>query len=278
MIEEQDKKQQTHQKKMEKLKDSIDASIAAADKECGVFVLLTGNGKGKSSSAFGMVMRILVEALPALESNWMLMLIMLSVLSMALGNITAIVQNNIKRLLAYSAIAHVGYFLLGMIAGTADGYSASMFYILVYCLTSIAGFGVIIFMSRAGFECDKLDDFKGLWQRSPWVALMMLMTVMSMAGVPPFVGFWPKLEVIMAVINADKGLVWLAVTAMVFSIIGAFVYLRIAKVMFFDKPTSEEPIESDVAMTVTLSLNGLSMLGLGLFPAVILNYCIAVFA
>ena len=229
-------------------------------------------------AAFGMVMRILVEALPGLEDNWMLMLIMLSVLSMALGNITAIVQSNIKRLLAYSAIAHIGYFLLGMIAGTADGYSASMFYILVYALTTIAGFGVIIFMSRAGYECDTLDDFKGLWQRSPWYALMMLMTIMSMAGVPPFVGFWPKLEVIMAVINADKGLVWLAILAMVFSIIGAFVYLRIAKVMFFDKPESEEAITSDLSMRVTLSLNGISMLVLGLFPAVILNYCIAVFA
>ena len=229
-------------------------------------------------AAFGMVMRILVEALPSLEDNWMLMLIMLSVLSMALGNITAIVQSNIKRLLAYSAIAHIGYFLLGMIAGTADGYSASMFYILVYALTTIAGFGVIIFMSRAGYECDTLDDFKGLWQRSPWYALMMLMTIMSMAGVPPFVGFWPKLEVIMAVINADKGLVWLAILAMVFSIIGAFVYLRIAKVMFFDKPESEEAITSDLSMRVTLSLNGISMLVLGLFPAVILNYCIAVFA
>ena len=229
-------------------------------------------------AAFGMVMRILVEALPGLEDNWMLMLIMLSVLSMALGNITAIVQSNIKRLLAYSAIAHIGYFLLGMIAGTADGYSASMFYILVYALTTIAGFGVIIFMSRAGYECDTLDDFKGLWQRSPWYALMMLMTIMSMAGVPPFVGFWPKLEVIMALINADKGLVWLAILAMVFSIIGAFVYLRIAKVMFFDKPESEEAITSDLSMRVTLSLNGISMLVLGLFPAVILNYCIAVFA
>ncbi|MEL0035711.1 MAG: NADH-quinone oxidoreductase subunit NuoN [Gammaproteobacteria bacterium] len=229
-------------------------------------------------AAFGMVMRILVEALPGLEDNWMLMLIMLSVLSMALGNITAIVQSNIKRLLAYSAIAHIGYFLLGMIAGTADGYSASMYYILVYALTTIAGFGMIIFMSRAGYECDTLDDFKGLWQRSPWYALMMLMTIMSMAGVPPFVGFWPKLEVIMAVINADKGLVWLAILAMVFSIIGAFVYLRIAKVMFFDKPESEEAITSDLSMRVTLSLNGISMLVLGLFPAVILNYCIAVFA
>lgn len=229
-------------------------------------------------AAFGMVMRILVEALPGLESNWMMMLIFLSVLSMGLGNITAIVQSNIKRLLAYSAIAHVGYFLLGMIAGTPDGYSASMFYILVYALTSIAGFGVIIFMSRAGFECDTLDDFKGLWHRSPWYAFMMLMTIMSMAGVPPFIGFWPKLEVIMAVLNADKGLVWLAVLAMVFTIIGAFVYLRIAKVMFFDEPTSDEALSSDMSMRVVLSLNGLAMLGLGLFPALILNYCIAVFA
>ena len=172
-------------------------------------------------ATFGMLMRLLTEALPDLQSHWMMMLIILSVLSMGLGNITAIVQSNIKRLLAYSAIAHVGYFLLGIVAGTAEGYSASMFYILIYALTTMAGFGIIIFMSRAGFECDKLDDFKGLWQRSPWYALMMLMTIMSMAGVPPFIGFWPKLEVIMSVIHADNGLMWLAITAMVFSIVGA---------------------------------------------------------
>jgi len=229
-------------------------------------------------AAFGMIMRILVEAMPSLESNWMMMLIILAVLSMGLGNITAIVQSNIKRLLAYSAIAHVGYFLLGMIAGTPDGYSASMFYILVYALTTVAGFGVIIFMSRAGFECDTLDDFKGLWQRSPWYAFMMLMTIMSMAGVPPFIGFWPKLEVIMAVLNADKDLVWLAVVAMVFSIVGAFVYLRIAKVMFFDAPETDAELGSDLSMRIVLSLNGLAMLGLGLFPTLILGYCVAVFA
>ncbi len=229
-------------------------------------------------ATFAMVMRILVEAMPSLADNWMIMLIILSVLSMGIGNITAIVQSNIKRLLAYSAIGHIGYFLLGMIAGTPDGYSASMFYIIVYSLMSLAGFGVIIFMSRAGFECDSLDDFKGLWQRSPWYAFMMLMTIMSMAGVPPFIGFWPKLEVIMAVINADKGLVWLAVLAMVFSIIGAFIYLRIAKVMFFDNAEGDLPLRTDLGTRITLSLNGLSMLLLGLFPSLILNYCIAVFA
>lgn len=229
-------------------------------------------------AAFAMVMRILVEAMPGLADNWVIMLIFLAVMSMGIGNITAIVQSNIKRLLAYSAIAHIGYFLLGMIAGTPDGYSASMFYIIVYALTSLAGFGVIIFMSRAGFECDNLDDFKGLWQRSPWYAFMMLMTIMSMAGVPPFIGFWPKLEVIMAILNADKGLVWLAVLAMVFSIIGAFVYLRIAKVMFFDSAEGELPLRTDLGSRITLSLNGLSMLLLGLFPSLILNYCIAVFA
>ncbi len=229
-------------------------------------------------ATFGMLMRLLTEAMPGLQSHWMMMLIILSVLSMGLGNITAIVQSNIKRLLAYSAIAHVGYFLLGIVAGTAEGYSASMFYILVYALTTMAGFGMIIFMSRAGFECDTLEDFKGLWQRSPWFALMMLMTIMSMAGVPPFIGFWPKLEVIMAVINADNGLMWLAITAMVFSIVGAFVYLRIAKVIFFDKPDDETPLEAGMDMKVALSINGLAMIGLGLFPSVILTYCIQVFS
>jgi NADH-quinone oxidoreductase subunit N len=229
-------------------------------------------------ATYGMVMRLLTEALPGLSNHWEMMLIILSVLSMGLGNITAIVQSNIKRLLAYSAIAHMGYFLLGLIAGTPEGYSASMFYILIYALTSVAGFGMIIFMSRAGYECDNLDDFKGLWQRSPWFALMMLMTIMSMAGVPPFVGFWPKLQVIMAVINADKGLMWLAILAMIFSIIGAFVYLRIAKVIFFDKPEVDTPLEADMDMKIALSVNSLAMIGLGLFPTVILGYCIKVFS
>jgi len=229
-------------------------------------------------ATFGMLMRLLTEALPGLQSHWMMMLIILSLFSMGLGNITAIVQSNIKRLLAYSAIAHVGYFLLGIIAGTPEGYSASMFYILVYALTTMAGFGMIIFMSRAGFECDSLDDFKGLWQRSPWYALMMLMTIMSMAGVPPFIGFWPKLEVIMAVINADSGLVWLAVAAMAFSVVGAFVYLRIAKVIFFDKPEDETSLDASMDMKIALSINGLAMIVLGIFPTLILGYCIQVFA
>jgi len=229
-------------------------------------------------ASFGMIMRLLVEALPDLQSHWLMMLVILSVLSMGIGNITAIVQNNIKRLLAYSAIAHMGYFLLGLIAGTPEGYSASMFYILIYALTSIAGFGMIIFMSRAGFECDTLDDFKGLWQRSPWYALMMLMTMMSMAGVPPFIGFWPKLQVIMAVIHADNGLMWLAILAMVYSIIGAFVYLRVAKVIFFDKAETETPITASMDMKIALSVNGLAMIGLGLFPSVILGYCISAFS
>jgi NADH-quinone oxidoreductase subunit N len=228
-------------------------------------------------ATFGMVMRILTEALPGLQSHWFMMLIILSVLSMGLGNITAIVQSNIKRLLAYSAIAHMGYFLLGIIAGTPEGYSASMFYIIIYALTTIAGFGIIIFMSRAGFECDHLDDFKGLWQRSPWYALMMLMVIMSMAGVPPFIGFWPKLQVILALIHSDNDLLWLAITAMVFSIIGAFVYLRIAKVIFFDKPEVDTPIEASLDLQIVLSVNGLAMIGLGLFPGLILSYCIQAF-
>ena len=228
-------------------------------------------------AGFGMIIRLLTEALPGLQSHWLMMLIILSVLSMGLGNITAITQSNIKRLLAYSAIAHMGYFLLGIIAGTPEGYSASMFYILVYALTTVAGFGIIIFMSRAGFECDKLDDFKGLWQRSPWYALMMLMVIMSMAGVPPFVGFWPKLQVILAVINADNGLLWLAIVSVIFSIVGAFAYLRIAKVMFFDKAEVNTPLESDLDLKIALSVNGLAMIGLGLFPGLLLGYCIQVF-
>ncbi len=232
-------------------------------------------GSAPKIAAFGMLMRLLVDGLSSVISEWQPLLLVLAYLSIALGNVVAISQWNLKRMLAYSAISHVGYFLMGIIAGNADGYAASMFYILVYAVMTLASFGIIIFLSRAGFESDRLEDFAGLAKRSPWYAAMTLFTMMSLAGVPPFVGFWPKLEVIMAALNA--GYVGLAVHAVVFSLIGAYYYLRVAKVMYFDTPSEDTPIEANSGLRLLMSVNGLLMLGLGLVPGWLLAYCLSAF-
>src|SRR5262249_54833653 len=157
-----------------------------------------------------------------------------SVLSMVIGNITAIAQTNIKRMLAYSTISHMGFMLLGIVSGSLNGYGAAMFYMVTYVLTISAAFAMIMLLSRAGFEADRLDDFKGLNQRNPWYAFMMLLVMFSLAGVPPLVGFYAKLSVFQAVMAA--GMTWLVVIAVLFSLIGAFYYLRVVKLMYFDEP------------------------------------------
>ncbi|HGX92715.1 MAG TPA: NADH-quinone oxidoreductase subunit NuoN [Candidatus Tenderia sp.] len=225
-------------------------------------------------AAFAMVMRLLVEGLGDLHDQWQNMLIVLAVASIAVGNVIAIAQTNIKRMLAYSTISHVGFILLGILAGTESGYSSAMFYVVVYALMGLGGFGMIILLSRSGFEADKLDDFKGLNERSPWMAFMMLILLFSMAGVPPAVGFYAKLAVLQSVV--DVGLVWLAVYAVVFSVVGAFYYLRVVKVMYFDKPEDTSPIQAGFDMRVVLSANSLGILALGIFPAVLMQWCIAV--
>ncbi len=227
-------------------------------------------------AGFAMIMRLLVEGMGNMHTDWQGMLIILSVLSMALGNVIAIAQSNIKRMLAYSTISHVGFIMLGILAGTKDGYSAAMFYTLTYALMSLGGFGMIILLARAGFEAEKLDDFKGLNQRSPWFAFMMLILMFSMAGVPPTVGFWAKLTVLKAVIDID--MLWIALVGVFFSIIGVFYYLRVIKVMYFDKPVDESPIEKSTDMQIALSANGLAVLGLGLYPAALMSVCISVFS
>jgi NADH-quinone oxidoreductase subunit N len=199
------------------------------------------------------------------------MLIILAVLSLAIGNVIAIAQTNMKRMLAYSTISHVGFLLLGILAATAEGYSASMFYAITYALMAIGGFAMIILISRAGFEADSLDDFKGLNDRSPWFAFIMLILMFSMAGVPPTVGFYAKLSVLQAIVHVD--MVWLALVAVFFSIIGAFYYIRVIKLMYFDKPASEEPLAVNKDMQVAVSLNGLLVLGLGMFPGGLLALC-----
>jgi NADH-quinone oxidoreductase subunit N len=193
------------------------------------------------------------------------------VLSLAVGNITAIAQTNLKRMLAYSTIAQVAFVLLGLLSGTAAGYSAAMFYVVTYVLTTLASFGMIMLLSRRGFEAEELDDFKGLNQRNPWYAFIMLLVMFSLAGVPPTVGFYAKLSVLAAVL--DAGHIWLAVFAVVFSLIGAFYYLRIVKLMYFDSPAVTEAIAPRPEMKLLLSLNGLALLAFGIMPQPLMALC-----
>ena len=227
-------------------------------------------------AAFAMLMRLLVDGLGGLHGDWQEILIMLSVLSLAVGNIIAIAQTNLKRMLAYSAISHVAFMLLGVLAGTEEGYASGLFYAVSYALMSLASFGLVIFMSRSGFEADALDDYRGLNERSPWHAFLMLVVMFSMAGVPPFLGFWSKLFVIQALVQAD--LVWLAVAAVVFSVIGAFYYLRLVKLMYFDKPVETAPLEANWGMRFTISANALAMFALGILPGPLMALCVAAMA
>ncbi|MEJ2453892.1 MAG: NADH-quinone oxidoreductase subunit NuoN [Candidatus Thiodiazotropha sp.] len=231
-------------------------------------------GSAPKIAAFALTMRLLVDGLAGLHGGWegwQGMLIILSVLSMGVGNLIAIAQSNIKRMLGYSTISHVGFILLGILAGTQEGYTAAMFYTLVYALMSAGGFGVVIALSRKGFEAENLEDFKGLNHRNPWFAGMMLLLMFSMAGVPPTVGFFAKLFVLDAVVSVD--LTWLALVGVFFSIIGAFYYIRVVKLMYFDQPIDETPLSVGMDTQVVLSLNGLAMLLLGLFPAGLLSIC-----
>jgi NADH-quinone oxidoreductase subunit N len=228
-------------------------------------------GSAPKIASFALAFRLLAEGLPALQPDWQDMLIVVSVLSMAIGNIVAIAQSNLKRMLAYSTISHVGFILLGILAGTKVGYQAALYYTIAYVIMAIAGFGMIILLSRAGFEADRLDDFRGLNARSPWFAAMMLMVMFSMAGVPPFVGFWAKLAVIQAVL--DLGFAWLAILAVLFSVIGAYYYLRVVKLMYFDEPRDTAALQASGALRTVLSVNGLAVLALGVYPGLLFALC-----
>ena len=228
-------------------------------------------GSATKIAAFAMVMRLLVESLGSLASEWQGMLVILAVLSLAIGNVVAIAQTSLKRMLAYSTISHVGFLLLGILSGTQQGYAASMFYIITYALTAVGAFGMIILLSRAGFEADQLSDFKGLNQRNSWFAFMMLILMFSMAGVPPTVGFYAKLSVLEAVIDVD--MLWLALVAVFFSVIGAFYYIRMIKVMYFDDAEDQSPLAGNFELRFGLSANGLAILLLGLFPGSLMALC-----
>jgi NADH-quinone oxidoreductase subunit N len=222
--------------------------------------------------SFALAFRLLVEGLgPVHETGWQDMITFVAVLSIVVGNVVAIAQSNIKRMLAYSTISHVGFILLGILAGTSSGYEAALYYTIVYVIMAVGAFGVVILLSRAGFEADSLEDYKGLNARSPWFAAVMLMLMFSMAGVPPFVGFWAKLAVIQAVI--DVGSLWLAIVAVAFSVVGAYYYLRVVKLMYFDEPIDRTALQGSGALRFVLSVNGLAVLALGLFPGLLLALC-----
>ncbi len=232
-------------------------------------------GSAPKIAAFGMLVRLLVDGLPGMHADWIGMLIILSVLSMGVGNIIAIAQTNLKRMLAYSTIAHVGFLFLGIIAGSKAGYSASMFYIIVYAFMSLGGFAMIVLLGHGGFEADRIEDFKGLNDRNPWYAFLMLILMMSMAGVPPFLGFWAKWSVLREVVAAD--MTWLAVVAVIFSIIGVFYYLRVIRMMYFEKAQAAEPVVAGSEMRMMVSANALAILALGIYPGGLLALCISAF-
>src|SRR5690349_1216999 len=237
-------------------------------------------GTGPKLAAFAMAMRLLVNGLIELAGDWQQMLAILAVLSMAVGNITAIAQSNLKRMLAYSTIAHMGFMLLGLLSGVvggnwlnaADAYAASMFYMITYVIMSAGAFGMLLFLSRKGFECENLEDMRGLNRRNPWYAFVMLVLMFSLAGIPPTAGFYAKLVVLQATVSA--GQIWLAVVAVILSLIGAYYYLRIVKLMYFDEPKDGWPaIAAGGTRRVLLSANGLALLALGLMPKYLMDLC-----
>jgi NADH-quinone oxidoreductase subunit N len=238
-------------------------------------------GSAPKLAAFAMAMRLLVNGLLELAADWQQMLAILAVLSMAIGNLTAIAQTNVKRMLAYSTIAHMGFMLLGLLTGVVSGtplnapeaWSAAMFYTIVYVLMSLGAFGVLLYLSRAGVECETLEDFKGLNRRNPWFAFVMLVMMFSLAGIPPTAGFYAKLAVLSAAVSAGR--IGLAVTAVLLSLVGAFYYLRIVKLMYFDEPKDAAPAEGHADMRGLLSANGIAVLLLGIFPQWLMQLCLS---
>jgi NADH-quinone oxidoreductase subunit N len=241
-------------------------------------------GSAPKLAAYAMALRLLVYGLFSLAKEWQTMLLIMAVLSIGLGNLAAIAQTNIKRMLAYSAISHMGFMLLGLMAGVAgaevdpltavNAYSSALYYTVAYVLMSLASFGMILLLSRAGHEAENLDDFKGLNQRSPWFAAIMLAVMLSMAGIPFFIGFFAKFAVLLAAVKAGHAVV--AVVAVLFSLVGAFYYLRVAKLMYFDEPVDAAPILAPMNVKAILSLNGIAVAAFGVFPDAIMTICTTV--
>ena len=239
-------------------------------------------GGAPKFAAFAITIRLLVEGMLGLAVDWQQMLIVLAVGSLALGNVVAIAQSNLKRMLAYSTIAQMGFILLALAAGVVSGntlsagnaYSSALFYMVSYVLTTLGTFGLIMFLSRQGFESEEVNDLAGLSQRAPWVAGVMTVFMFSLAGVPPMVGFFAKLSVIQALVTTNVTLyIVLAVVAVLFSLVGAFYYLRVVKVMWFDAPTQTAPVQQTQGVGVLLALNGAAVLLLGPFAGGLMAVC-----
>jgi NADH-quinone oxidoreductase subunit N len=242
-------------------------------------------GSAPKLAIFAVGFRILVEGLLPIAVDWQRMLMVLAVASLVLGNVAAIAQSNLKRMLAYSTIAQMGFVLLAMLSGVVGGrviaavnsYSAGMFYVITYALTTLGTFGIILLLARQGFEAEEIKDLRGLNRRSPWYAFVMLLLMFSLAGIPPTVGFYAKLVVLQALLGDSLAgpMLWLAIIAVMFSLVGAFYYLRVVKVMYFDEPAPDSlvPIAATADMRVALSINGLLVLALGILPQYLLKLC-----
>jgi len=244
-------------------------------------------GSAPKLAVFAIAFRMLVEGLLPLAVDWQQMLAVLAVASLAVGNVTAIAQTNLKRMLAYSTIGQMGFMLLAMFSGVVGGnpmtaanaWSAAMFYVITYAITTLGTFGIVMLLARQGFEAEEIADLKGLNRRSPWYAFVMLLLMFSLAGIPPTVGFYAKLVVLQALLGGGMGglggstAIWLAVTAVLFSLVAAYYYLRVVKVMYFDEPTDTSPIVATPDMRVALSVNGISVLVLGIVPQYLLALC-----
>ena len=240
-------------------------------------------GGAPKLAAFAITIRLLVEGMLGMAVDWQQMLVVLSVGSMLLGNLVAIAQTNLKRMLAYSSIAQMGFVLLGLCSGVVYGntvsagnsYASSMFYIVTYVLTTLGSFGMIMLLSRQGFESEQIDDLKGLARRSPWFALVMTIFMLSLAGLPPTVGFYAKLSVLQSLVSTNvEGYLWLAVAAVVLSLVGAYYYLRVIKVMWFDEPLDIRPIVSTADVRAVMSLNGIAVLAFGILPGGLMTLCV----
>ncbi len=239
-------------------------------------------GGAPKLAAFGITVRLLVEGLSGLANDWQQMIIVLAVASLLLGNLAAIAQSNLKRMLAYSTIAQTGFVLLGFAPtvvsvntfSAANGYSSALFYMVTYVLTTLGTFGIIMLLARQGFESEHIDDFKGLAKRSPWYAAVMAIFMFSLAGLPPTMGFFAKMAVLQALVSTNlAGYFWLAAIAVMLSLVGAYYYIRVVKVMFFDEPVETAPIVAGGDVRALLSLNGAAVLLFGLLPGGLMALC-----
>ena len=234
-------------------------------------------GSAPKLATFGMAYRLLEVGAGPLDDRWRLLIAGVAVASLAIGNLTAMVQGNLKRLLAYSTISHVGFLLVGIAGGGVQGFAAAMFYAISYALMATAAFGAIVVMSSRGFEADRIDDYKGLNARNPWLAGLVLCVMASLAGVPPFLGFWAKLAVLRAAM--EGGMLWLAIVGVLFAVVGAFYYLRVVKAMYFDEPDGEVPPPSkDRPLNIVFGINALALLALGFAWSPIMAWCQRAFA